>query len=843
MASAKSTPASARKRPTSQGRPRLDAPAAKLSEDRRNQIRRAQKTYRLKKEACIQESQQRVTELEHKLARVEESLKEYRNMLQYELGNTHSELLNGCDRIVELLATAPENRHQNENDSQNSHQNSSHESSGDTPSDSLSSVETTISNQAIPNYPSTREPSATAEGQSGTRDLAEPQINNELTKFISESIHRSLGCTVNYSYASLESSFTRRLKRSSLEHAFQIFSDPHSNPHEVFRLFRLVPCFRDREKMYPYFRDLVTSDRDHSLEISALPFYNIGGAGTHYPNTNSDGAPVYPRNMRIPRRILGIIPNGDAGDRTTDTDESRQNQLQLCGFGGEWFDCRDVEGYLRQKGVQIDESCIFPTVKQAQNDVTRSEDPENCVLDLEGFIEVFDFEIVFSRRTIDSFQKLQNQNDLCSLGEMPDTSRAMWKPSVNHISIAVAVFIGYMILVRRLRYKRMVEIQAPFAHGRELSTMTTEEAYGIISRLQELEFPYAFEKARKIALLKAGAIPTMSKLFAVTGQNNKRNSGKRAVDTEILLREAQSKPRDSDRYMRAVARMNYLHARYRKANKITDDDLLHTLGDGLFEIVNVISREEWRELTDVETCALGVFHKNLGEDMGIPFDNLPSCKEGWTNGSHFAAELQDWTLRYEKEVAKPTATNDQYVRVYVDSALSSFPGFARTAVRQMLGANLDEVMRSSLQLESPGPIFSALLVSLRELRKLFLRHLALPRVGAVKPVNETPNSTGLYSFGRKTLQPWYMEPTFLSSWGPGAMLVRALGGKVPGSRGDRYHPQGYDLMTIGPEPQKEKGAEEMVSDMEIIRARRMTSCPFSQAKNGFMQQSVLSDQE
>lgn len=51
----------------------------------------------------------------------------------------------------------------------------------------------------------------------------------------------------------------------------------------------------------------------------------------------------------------------------------------------------------------------------------------------------------------------------------------------------------------------------------------------------------------------------MSKLFAVTGQNNKRNSGKRAVDTEILLREAQSKPRDSDRYTSAVARMNYLY--------------------------------------------------------------------------------------------------------------------------------------------------------------------------------------------------------------------------------------------------------------------------------------------
>lgn len=140
----------------------------------------------------------------------------------------------------------------------------------------------------------------------------------------------------------------------------------------------------------------------------------------------------------------------------------------------------------------------------------------------------------------------------------------------------------------------------------------------------------------------------------------------------------------------------FSHARYRKADKITDNDLLHTLGDGLFEIVNVIKREEWRSLTDVELCALGVFHKNLGEDMEIPFDTLPSSKEGWKNGLHFANELQDWTLRYEEEVAEPTATNDQYVRVYVDSALSSLPAFVRAAVRQMLGASLDEIMRTSL---------------------------------------------------------------------------------------------------------------------------------------------------
>ncbi|CAG8891821.1 unnamed protein product [Penicillium egyptiacum] len=406
----------------------------------------------------------------------------------------------------------------------------------------------------------------------------------------------------------------------------------------------------------------------------------------------------------------------------------------------------------------------------------------------------------------------------------------------KHRLAIVLVFISYIALVGLLRYRRMAKIEAPFAPGKkDLSEMTVKEAHSILNQLQELEFPHAFAKARKMALLKAGGIPTMSKLFAVTGQNNKRNSGKRAVDTEILLREVQSKPRDSDRYTSAVARMNYLHARYRRASKITDNDLLHTLGDGLAEILNVVEREEWRELTDVEKCALGIFHKNLGEDMGIPFDPLPSKADGWKNGLHFAIELRDWTIQYEEEVAKPTATNDQYVRVYVDSALSSLPGFIRTSVREMLGNDLDDVMRTSLCLESPGPVLWLLLALIRETRKVYLRYLALPRSSssAVKLVHDMPNpETRLYNFQRKTLQPWYVRPTFWSRWGLGALLVRVLGGKVPGSRGDRYQPGGYDLMTIGPDPQKEHGAEEMRSDIEVIKGRGVATCPFSQAKSG-----------
>ncbi len=63
--------------------------------------------------------------------------------------------------------------------------------------------------------------------------------------------------------------------------------------------------------------------------------------------------------------------------------------------------------------------------------------------------------------------------------------------------------LAYLLLVRIFRYQRAERISSAFGHGkRPLSSMTTEEAHNIMAQLQELEFPRAFNKARKIALLK-----------------------------------------------------------------------------------------------------------------------------------------------------------------------------------------------------------------------------------------------------------------------------------------------------------------------------------------------------
>lgn len=73
----------------------------------------------------------------------------------------------------------------------------------------------------------------------------------------------------------------------------------------------------------------------------------------------------------------------------------------------------------------------------------------------------------------------------------------------NYHWTAITIFAGYIALVWLLRYRRMRQIQAPFVAGeRQLSSMTVKESYEIISQLQTLEFPYAFSKGRRMALLK-----------------------------------------------------------------------------------------------------------------------------------------------------------------------------------------------------------------------------------------------------------------------------------------------------------------------------------------------------
>ena len=77
---------------------------------------------------------------------------------------------------------------------------------------------------------------------------------------------------------------------------------------------------------------------------------------------------------------------------------------------------------------------------------------------------------------------------------------ALW----NNCSLTIVIALtSFMALGRLFRYRRMAKIEAPFTNcRRSLSSMTVKEAHAVMAELQEMEFPYAFAKARRMALLK-----------------------------------------------------------------------------------------------------------------------------------------------------------------------------------------------------------------------------------------------------------------------------------------------------------------------------------------------------
>ncbi|PLB52517.1 hypothetical protein P170DRAFT_507287 [Aspergillus steynii IBT 23096] len=400
----------------------------------------------------------------------------------------------------------------------------------------------------------------------------------------------------------------------------------------------------------------------------------------------------------------------------------------------------------------------------------------------------------------------------------------------NQLTLLAAVFTLYLALVRYPRYARRDAINNRFTN-RPLSSMTIPEAHEIIRELRELEFPYTMHTAMKISLLKTGSIPTMTKLFQATGQLNARNASKRAADTEILLSEVHDRLPGSDPHLLSIARMNYLHARYRQAGKILDADMLHTLGSAVVDIVRGVQRSEWRGLSGVEKCAIGVFHRALGEALGIGFGELPGAgKEGgWDDGGVFVDEICEWTMGYEREVAKVTESNRVIGRRFMDLATVNVPRGLRGVVEGVVVMRLDEHIRLSMGFEKPNPVLVTLVHGIMALRKRILRYLSLPRPGfmRVQVLDDEPDkATGLYRTSLWIAHPWYVQPTFMRRWGPKAWFVRLFGsGAVPTPEG-KYRESGYDLWTIGPAAQEKRGREDMEALFEGLKQSGYTQCPF-----------------
>ena len=186
-------------------------------------------------------------------------------------------------------------------------------------------------------------------------------------------------------------------------------------------------------------------------------------------------------------------------------------------------------------------------------------------------------------------------------------------------------------------------------------------------------------------------------MLVATGQlAQEATASKRAADTGVILTEVVLHHPLNQRAIDGIARMNYLHGRYRKTGRISDDDMLYTLSLFVLEPIRWTSRFEWRPVSKVERCAMGVYWRWMGDAMEIPYKALPSHAQGWRDGAHFLTELEAWSTAYETANMIPAASNETMGKGTVNIALFNVPKALRPATMHLVASLLEPRLRTAM---------------------------------------------------------------------------------------------------------------------------------------------------
>lgn len=153
-------------------------------------------------------------------------------------------------------------------------------------------------------------------------------------------------------YSFQESSFARRLLRSTVEAAVRLLTDPNSRREDIFRFCRFTFTWVTRARCLAKLKSLLATTTRESLEIWAAPQWHLGGSGLHYPRSGLDVGSSPPpgwtaREPMGPRRAMNV-------ETPLDPSLDINAIVELMGLEGEWFDSNDVEQYLRTKGIFLD---------------------------------------------------------------------------------------------------------------------------------------------------------------------------------------------------------------------------------------------------------------------------------------------------------------------------------------------------------------------------------------------------------------------------------------------------------------------------------------------------------
>lgn len=295
------------------------------------------------------------------------------------------------------------------------------------------------------------------------------------------------------------------------------------------------------------------------------------------------------------------------------------------------------------------------------------------------------------------------------------------------ITILTVIIPSYLLLICYLRFQRLHSYRARFPQyfspdgsPTNLDKMTLQDAHQIHMDLSQREFPYLYRRSLFFALFKTYSIPSISSLLLATGQlSATKSASKRATDTEILIGEIIINSPWEKRGLEALARMNWLYGRWQKAGRIRNGDMMYTLSMFALEPARWIGRWEWREVSVVERCALGVVWREVGELMGIGMEDLDRFgrkkkkKEGEEDVGEeeesglewMEKKMQRWSDWYEDTEVRYTESNEKVAQHTVDLLLLSQPSFLRGVGKGFIGVLMGKKLREAMKYTSSPPFF------------------------------------------------------------------------------------------------------------------------------------------
>jgi hypothetical protein len=381
-------------------------------------------------------------------------------------------------------------------------------------------------------------------------------------------------------------------------------------------------------------------------------------------------------------------------------------------------------------------------------------------------------------------------------------------------SLPVIPIIIYLAMVQAVRFRNLKIMYSTYSrYVQDPYSMDYKIAHEILKAVLLREFPFMYAFGTQWALVKSYGIANGTKLLVQTRRlANEQTVGKRGEDTGIILGEVLISGLDSDRGLRALSKMNWIHRQY--GSKISNGDLVHTLALFVLEPQRWIEMYEWRAMTELEKVAAFVYWKEIGNRMGM--EDIPKTLE----------ELKQWTKDYEEEHMYYADSNRKCVDATVNLFLRNVPKFFHGFAQDVAATFLEPNVRVAIGVETPPTWVSNLVNTMFKLRAFTIRYLSLSRFRDLDPLaHEGPD-------GRLHRKDWIFEPWYVpeTSW---TRFLGKIGLSTKLSPGPQYASKGYLPEELGPVEYEKKSKTAVLKESAEMRtyAERgggaVLGCPFA----------------